>query len=297
MNQSNHTRSLINNMVGAMRKESKPRINIVDAQRLSNDGYARITASVSHMGDSRADHGLVMASLSETLGAKLRPVAGSFHVLASNKVGDTITGIISANPETVAYDAAEASSFKAVAGNMFMDEEEQLWALRKTEAGDLLVKSRGKDDADIIADLMTSLSSANVGTMAYESVASANKDIGVRSGLQGGDFITFVNPQTETVEFGAVVAGTVDENGRDLGDIAVQTSEASGGPVTIDRNMALGKFDEVEYSDDGLAGTEEATAANAHSLEHIAAYYKRVFQRDPAYFEKFMERWMNHAFS
>ena len=296
MSTLNHTRSLINNMVGTMRKENKPRINIVDAQRLSNEGYARITASVTHVGGSRANHELVMESLSHSLGAKLRPVLGSFHVLASNKVGDTITGIISANPETVAYDEAVANNFKAVAGNMFMDEEEQLWALRKTEAGDLLVKSRGKDDADVIADLMTSLSSADVGTMAYESVASAKKDISARAGLEGGDFITFVNPETESVEFGAVVAHVCDDRGQDMGQIAVQSAEASAAPVTIDRGMALGKFNDVDYSDDGLVD-ENTVEANAHSLDEIAAYYQRVFQRDPSYFEKFMERWMNHAFS
>lgn len=296
MSQMNHTRSLIDNMVGNMRKESKPRINIVDAERLANDGYARITASVTHVGGSRANHELVMESLSGALGAKLRPVLGSFHVLASNKVGDTITGIISANPETVAYDEATASDFKAVAGNMFMDEEEQLWALRKTEAGDLLVKSRGKDDADVISDLMSSLSSADVGTMAYESIASAKKDIGVRSSLEGGDFITFVNPNTESVEFGAIVANVCDDNGSDLGRLAVQSAEASAEPVIIDRGLALGKFDDVDYADDGLID-ENVVEANAHSLDEIAAYYQRVFQRDPSYFEKFMERWMNHAFS
>jgi hypothetical protein len=295
MSTLNHSRSVIDGMVTTMQKTRKPRINIVDVQRLENEGFARVTASVTHTTASRADHQLALDALGETMGSRMRPVEGSFHVISSNSIGDTITGVITSNPDTIAYDEAVASSFKAVAGNMFMDEEEQLWALRKTEAGDLLVKSRGKEDADVIADLMTSLSSSDVGTMAYESVSSAQRDAGVRLGLQGGDFITYVNPNTEQVDFGAVVASAFDDHGRNLGKIAVQSVEASSDPVIIDRGMALGQFEDVDFNDEGLVDDNQVEAS-AKSLDMIAAYYQKVFQRDPAYFEKFMERWMNHSF-
>lgn len=295
MTTSNHSRTVVNGMLSQIHKEAKPRVNVSDVQRLFNDGYARVIASVTHTTASRENHELVLESLSAAIGSKMRPIEGSFQVLSSNKVGDVITGIITANPETVAYDEAVASNFKAVAGNMFMDDEENMWALRKTEAGDLLVKSRGADDADVISDLMTSLSSAGVGSMSFEAKAQVQRENGVRSELQGGDFITFVNPQTETVEFGAVVASAFDDNGRQLGTMAVQSS-AGGETVILDRNMALAKFADVDYNDEGLVD-EQTVEANAHSLEEISAYYQRVFQRDPSYFEKFMERWMNHVFA
>jgi len=280
-------------MVSELNRSKKPRINIVDVQRTANEGYARITASVTHTTASRNDHDLVMQAISDVAGAKVRPVEGSFHALASSDVGDTITGIVTSNPETVAYDEAD-SQFKAVSSNMFMDEEEQLWALRTTEAGDLLVKSRGKEDADIIADLMTSLSSSDVGTLAFEATASANRDKGVRNSVEGGDFLSFVNPQTEQVEFGAVVASVLDYNGSEMNQLVVQSSNGSS-PVQIDRALALGVFDDVDYDDSGLID-ENSVEASAHTLDFIASYYQKVFQRDPSYFDKFMERWMNHKF-
>jgi len=295
MSTLSHSRSVVDSMVTSMRKDRKPRINIVDVQRLENEGFARVTASVTHTTESRANHSLALAALGEAMGLRMRTVEGSFHIIASNSVGDTVTGIITSNPDTLAYDEVTASSFKAVAGNMFMDEDEQLWALRKTEAGDLLVKSRGKEDADVIADLMSSLSSSDVGTLAFESVASARRDAGVRLGLQGGDFITYVNPNTETVEFGAIVACAFDEQDRDLGKLAVLSSAGDSEPVMIDRGMTLGQFNDVDFNDEGLID-ENQVEASAKSLDSIAAYYQKVFQRDPAYFEKFMERWMNHSF-
>lgn len=292
---SSHSRSVVNGLVSELNRTKQPRINIVDVQRTSNEGYARITASVAHTSASRNDHSLVMKALSDLAGSKVRPVEGSFHALASSSVGDTITGIVTSNPETVAYDDAD-TQFKAVAGNMFMDEEEQLWALRTTEAGDLLVKSRGKEDADIISDLMSSLSSSDVGTLAFEATASSNRDVGVRNSIEGGDFISFVNPQTEQVEFGAVVASVLNNQGSELNQLIVQASDSTKQPVQIDRALALGVFDDVEYNDEGLVD-ENTVEASAHTLDFIASYYQRVFQRDPSYFEKFMSRWMNHAFS
>tara|TARA_B100000700_G_scaffold88627_1_gene99977 strand:- start:95745 stop:96635 length:891 start_codon:yes stop_codon:yes gene_type:complete len=295
MSSMNHSRSVVDSMVSDLRKARKPHINIVDIARTSNEGFARVTASVTHTSASRQDHSQVLSALSEKLGAKVRPIEGSFHAVAGNSVGDTISGIVTSNPEVVAYDENIAEGFKAIAGNMFMDDEEQLWALRKTEAGDLLVKSRGKEDADIISDLMTSLSSADVGTMAFEAQASAQRDEGIRCGLQGGDFITFVNPETEDVQFGAVVASVCDDTGRETGNVVVQSVEASSKPVMIDRQMTLGKFDDVDFDDTGLVD-DNVAEASAHTLDFIASYYQRLFQRDPSYYEKFMERWMAHTF-
>lgn len=292
---SSHSRTIVNGLVSELSRTKQPRVNIVDVSRTSNEGFARITASVTHTSASRKDPGLVMQALSTLAGSKVRPVAGSFLTLASSNVGDTITGIVTSNPETVAYDEAD-TQFKAVAGNMFMDDEEQLWALRTTEAGGLLVKSRGKEDADIIADLMTSLSSSGIGTLAFEATASAHRDTGVRNSIEGGDFVSFVNPKTEQVEFGAVVASVLNDKGGEMNQLVVQSSDASSSPVQIDRALALGVFDDVEYNDEGLVD-ENTVEASAHTLDFIASYYQRVFQRDPSYFEKFMSRWMNHAFS
>lgn len=292
MSTLNHSRSVVDKMLSTMENRGKPTVNIVKVERCENEGFARVTASVVHTAASRANPSSVLQALGAKFNNKIRPIQHSFHSLASSSVGETITGIISANPETHVYDAKD-TKFKAVAGNMFMDEEDQLWSLRKTEAGGVLIKSRSKDDADIISELMTGLSSSGVGSLAFEATASSAQDEGVRSSLEGGDFITFVNPQSEQVEFGAVLASVFDDRGTDLRQLVVQPVEASAAPVKIDRAMALGVFDDV----DDLGDDVQTAEASAHTLEYIASYYQRMFQRDPSYFEKFMERWVNHVFS
>lgn len=295
MHQYKHTRQSIDKLVTEMHSTKKPHVAVTDVTPLANSGFARVTASVTHTGDSRENPQQVIEALSAAIGSKMRPIAESFMCVASNKIGVTITGILSANPETVAYEEGMAG-YKAVAGNMFMDEEEDLWALRTTEAGSLLVKSRSKGDADVIADLMQSLSSSAVGTMGFEARAYVEREHKARASIAGGDFITFVNPRTEQVEFGAAVASVANEDGTDSGTLCVVACSEDSEPVSIDRGLILAKFDDVEYNDDGLVN-EQTVEAAAHSLEEIAAYYKQVFQRDLSYFEEFMARWRKHAFA
>jgi hypothetical protein len=290
-----HTRSSVDAMIGELHKNAKPEIKIVGIEAMSNEGYARVTASVAHQGKSREDHSLVISALTTKFGNKVRAVDGSFHVLASDKGSDTFTGIVSCNPESVAYDE-DLKGYRALSGNMFMDDDEMLWSLQKTESGDILIKSRGRDDADVMSELMSSLSSAVIGTSAFESVSSSKADACVRNGVVGGDFVIFVDPNTEQVKFGSVIASVEQEDGSGAGLCVLASDEGSKSAI-IDRGMVLSSFEDVDFSDEGLVGEEEAVAANGHSLDEIEAYYSRVFQRDPAYFEKFMARWKSHVFA
>lgn len=295
MSTLNHSRSVIDNLVTGIKKDKRVRVNLVDVDRSKNEGYARIIASVVHTSESRKNPKLVLESLSALCKNNVLPVENSFAVISSNKVGDVITGIVSANPQTIAFDESVSSSFRSLSGNMFMDEEENLWALRKTEAGEILVKSRGKDDFDVIGDLLSSLSSSNVGSMAYEATASLQKDINFRDSLNGGDFVLFVNPETDSVEVGAVVASVFDDLGKSTGQIAViSANEDRDDTVIIDRNLVVCGFD-ADIDDEGLV--DNASLSGEHTLDSIAAFYRQVFSRDPKYFEEFMSRWTQHNFA
>ena len=291
-------RNRISGMVKDMRSRTEPRVNIIGLTKTHNEGFARVVASVTHTAESRKDHNHVINAINHKLGNRVRPVEGSFYSLANNQVGETIAGIITANPEMVSVDD-EVSGYKAVAGNMFMDDEEELWTLRKTEAGKLLVKSRGKEDADVIQDLMSSLSSSEVGTMGFEARSSVSRDENVRQEIDSADFITFVNPDSESVEFGAVGASVYNEDGTDSGLLAVVSSQETGAKYHfVDRQMVLAKFADAELGDDAENEYENVVESSGGlTIEQIAAYYQKMFQRDPSYFNKFWERWMNHNFA
>ena len=285
----NASRMAIDNMITEM-ESRKPTVNVVGIDKMDNSGsYVRVTASVTKTSAMKA--GDIPALIASTLNSKLRPVAQSFQVVASNAVGDVITGIFSLNPESIAYDE-DMEGFKAVSGNMFMDDEEGLWVLRKTEGGKILVKSTGMEDADIIDGLMPAIASSGIGTMAFEATASIAKDSSVRSCIEGGDFVTFVNPDTETVEFGAVVASVEYDNGDQTARLVVQSSVEGADEVMVDRGMVISQIENVDIGD-----MEISESGAAKSLAEIAAYYKQMFVRDPAYYEKFMQRFQSVVFA
>ena len=286
------TRKCIDDMVAALLNDRKPSVNLINVERMLNEGFMRVTASVTHVGNSRTDKSVVMRALTEAVNNKLRPVDSSFTVVSSSSVSDTIIGIMTTNPETIAYTAG-MEGFKVMAGNMFMDEEENFWQLQKTEAGNLLVKSRVSADDDIMNELMSACASGD--RYNQEALNAVRRSDAVRNSLTGGDFITFVDPTSETVRFGAVIAGVYDAEENATNAIVVVAFSEGAEHVIIDRGMALAQVDGV---DEGESEDVDQTAtANVHSVEEIAAYYQRVFQRNPAYFAAFMERWNSHVFA
>lgn len=291
MSKQNSARLAVDTLVQEMSKTHKPTINVLSIDKMDNEGsYVRVTASVTNTISTSKDPKSVPKLIADHLGAKLRPVMGSFFALSSSEVGRTITGIFTLNPQTVAYEK-DMDGFKAVSGNMFMDEEEGLWVLRKTDSGSILVKSTGMEDADIIADLMPSVASAGIGSLGYEATASMSKESAVRSSIEGGDFVAFVNPTTECVEFGAVVASVETADGQLTKRLVVQANADDADCQTIDRGMVVLKFDDVDIGD------LEVSESSAKSLAEIAAYYKQVFIRDPAYYEKFLARLQSYVFA
>lgn len=282
----------MNNLVADLGRSKSANVIVQSAEEL-NDGFARVIATVAHVNGSRGTKASLMDALRAKFDNKLFPVENSFSVLSSNPVSDTVTGILSVAPQAVSY-TEDLQGFKILAGNMFMDEEENLWALRKTEAGDILVKSFGKDDAEVVSGLLNSVSSSYSG--AYESVASVQNTNNMLNSICGGDYVTYVEPHSSKVSFGAVVASVDNADGTDSGKLYV--ADIDCGPAQfVDRRMVLASWDGVEVEDDVDANSEVATSsANAKSPEEIAAYYQKVFQRNDGYFQKFMERWKSHSF-
>ena len=287
----------VDNMVREMSKDHKSKVNVVGIDSMESEGsYVRVTAFVSNSANTEKNHNVVPLLISNALDSRLHHVPQSFQVLAASEVGRTVTGIFSLNPETVAYEE-DMDGFKAVSGNMFMDDEEGLWVLRKTDAGKILVKSTGMEDADIIADLMPAVASASgtattVGSQTFEATASMNSDNSIRSRLEGGDFVTFVNPKSEAVEFGVIVASVSRENGTNTKQIVIQSSDAEEDYTITDRGMVIAKIEGVDVGDMGVI-----ESAAQKSLDEIAAYYKQMFIRDPNYYEQFMARFQSRIFA
>lgn len=289
-----NARSAVDNLVADLKKEQTASVIVQSAEEL-NDGFARVVATVTHANGSRTSKPAMIEALRKKFDNKLFPVEGSFRSLSSNPISDTVVGILSVAPQAISY-TENMDGFKILAGNMFMDEEEHLWALKKTEAGEILVKSFGKDDAEVVSGLLESVCSSGFAA-AYESTSAVQQTDAMLREIQGGDFITYVDPHSGQVSFGAVVATVHNENGDDTGNLYVADKDAGPAQV-LNRKMVLASWDAngIELPEVDM-GQEIAThEATAKSAEEIAAYYQKVFQKDPSYFQKFMERWNSHAF-
>lgn len=287
-----NARSAVDDMVSLLKKDKKAGIVIQRAQELDN-GFAQIVATVIHANGSKTNKAAVSEALREKLDNRLFPVENSFDVLSSNPVSDTIIGICSVNPQAVAY-SENMQGFRILAGNMFMDEEESLWALRKTEAGEILVKSFGKDDAEIVSGILESVSCSDF-TGSYESRSALEHVRTMHDRAEGGDFISYVNPNNGKVSFGAIVASVTNEDGSDTGKLYV--ADINGDPAQfVKRGMVLCSWTNLDIPEISTDNEFASAEANAKSPEEIASYYQKMFARSPEYFAKFMELWNNTSF-
>lgn len=268
-------------------------ITLLEVTPLKNEGFLRVTASVV-----KRDN-IDSSALSAALDNKARVLEDTFSVVCSNSITDTISGIVSINPEIIFFDESVASEFKAVSSNMFIDTEEQIWSLKKTDNGKFLVKSMLSEDHDVLSDLMKSVSSAahHSGTPEFVTLASANRELRTSyASIEGGDMVLFVNPNTSELCPGVVCSSVENADGTDAGLAVV--SATCDEPIIIDRAMVTASLDSDEFEgtdfDDGDDFFSES--GDQPSLEAIFSYYKKVYSRSEAFFEKFKSLWEQHRF-
>lgn len=285
-----NTTNFAKNVNAALSKLDNRVVKIDDITKTTNTGFARIVATVPNtLAKSAAD---TISALEKHFGNKMRAVNNTFTVTASTAATTTVSGIMTANIEAVAY-TPEMKGFRSVSGNMFLDEEDSAWSLKTTSSGQVLIRARTQKDTEIIDEMMTSVSSSAVGTSSYEGLKRVNMDDNVRNHLSGNDFVVFVNPTTAEVTFGAVACAIVDGNeSQELCVIAAGDDDYT----KIDRRMVLSVVEASEIEVDDSEVYQESTSSSGHSLDEIINYYRQVFQRNLGYFDKFISRWKQHAF-
>lgn len=272
-------------------KKALPPVAIRDFTMLSSN-CARIVAEVS--GDDRDNDELVSQAVHAALESKLKAVAGSFVCLASNANTNYITGIVADVPDIRAI-TDETEEYSSLSGNIYKDKENKLWRLQKSDAGKLMVSCNTDEYADELETLIKSCSSATpIGSVnAYAGTNERNQESyhAMQAGVEGGDYLSFVNPETAQLEFGVALAGVINEDGSSCGQVVVLPygSESS---VTINRELIVETNDVTEDPEDNVL---ESTSG-AVNIERLLDYYRSVFRRRPAYFAEFEARVRSHKF-
>jgi hypothetical protein len=262
-------------------KSEATEVNIREAYQV-DDRFMRIIATAS----VAATKEQVFAGIKKQF-AHITPVVGSFVSLASDARTHIFEGIVGVVAERIVLTDENRGAYKAVAANMFMDDTECLWALRKTATGEVLVKSAVADDHLVMQQLLACASvdhndfvNANVGADTAQA----------RATVTGGDLITYISQQSCDLNVGIAVASIDNEDGSPTTDI--QVVRPNGQQETLHRDMIVIAAADHEIEAD--AEDEIATAATPN-IDQISAYYARVFARRPAYYEKFMERVRAHV--
>ena len=279
----------------------KPTVNIASFD-LAGPGMARVTCSVSHAGDSREDHSLVMDELRARFGGKMEAVAGSFRSLDSGPFQEQITGIVAVVREAMHATPENLKGFKSVSSNMFMDEEEHMWVVRHSAAGDLVVKTTGIDDDMSLVNL---LNQACAGATSLSSLQDHRRMVATASAIgdavEGGAFVSYVD-HNNTIAHGYVVATAFDEANPDVLQAIVlpavgDEKEAVINVKAVTEIHPQDSFPVVQVSEQEVVDNALAAARGTTSLQTLLDFYKRVYSRSPKFYAEFARRLKQHAFA
>lgn len=217
------------------------------------------------------------------------PIHGSFVSLACEPTLHHFEGIVGVVSERVVVNDQNRDNYKAVAANMYMAQDESLWTLRKTAAGEVMVKSVCADDALVMQQLLACAT--------HDHNDFNNKNLHLKSSqdramVDGGDLITYVSQQTADLQVGIACASIDHEDGSPTPEIFVV--RPNGQTETVHREMIVVTAGAVEL--DETESKDSVAVASAADTDRFASFYSRVFARRPAYFEDFMARVRSYVF-
>lgn len=275
-----------NNVTAAIRTVRKggPELNLRRATACAGNKFARITGTILATA-SATD----IAAAVRKLNGKLSPIEGTFVTVASDGTTKTIEGVVGLLQERIVLSDENRAQFESIASNMYLDSEERLWSAKKTDAGEILIKSHAGDDLEVMKGLMQCVASST--TWEREtSVATANLGT-ARNEVEGGDLITYVNHDGR-VTMGFALASVYETEESTASVLLVVDREND--MEQIDRNLVVACVKAADIEADETAEFE-AVAAGSLSIERIREYYRKMFIRRPEYFEKFWARFTSHV--
>lgn len=273
--------------------EKRPTIKVL-GYALAGEGLARITVEIAHNRSSREDHALAMQSISHVFENRLSPVAGSFRSIDKAPYTERVVGVVRINTQAIPLEAAK--NMRSMSSNIFMDDEDKMWVLRKTEAGDILVKNTGIEDHESLRSLMDVVCSSGY-SLSSEFARSESKVDTMQANVHGGDYVQYVSVASAETKFGYVVA---EADGEKL-IVLPQDGTADEGEV-VERAAVVDKYDTEDAPEPEMSQQEQMDQAVSISrgivdLSQLLSFYKKVFARSGKYYEEFAKRIRGHAFA
>lgn len=272
-------------------KTDEPTIELKSYSAAGAD-LARVIIDVTHTTQSRNNPQLVMNALSKKLDGRFQAIAGSFDLVDSGAYTDRITGIVGRTREIVAVSEDNLKGFRALSSNMFMDDEKEMWTMKKTEAGDVLIKTSAEDDLSLLNLLEATASSGYRSAPEYAKLSAMCGALA--SKVQGGNFVSYVDLNNRITQ-GFVIATTDSETALVLPQGADEPDEVKLDAVTDIHDAA--EMPEVTMSAEEIVEQEVAVSSGRVDVNAIVAYYKRIYNMNPKFFAEWEKRIRSHQFA
>jgi hypothetical protein len=289
---SNRHQTSVSSVVEAHSRDKCPTISVL-GYALAGEGLARVVVEVAHTRHSREDHNLVSQSMDRIFDNKLTAVCGSFKSIDKAPYTERLAGIVRVN--TQAVPAQGAQGFRSVSSNIFMDDEDKMWVLRKTEAGDILVKSTGIEDHASLRGLLDVVCSSGH-SLSSEFRRAEQSISAMQQSVSGGDFVQYVSQHGNETKFGYVVASTDDGKLIVLpSDGTVEEGEVVE-PAAIVSVEDTAEAPEPEMSEQEQMDQAVSVSRGVIDLSTLLDYYKKVFARSGTYYQEFAKRVRAHSF-
>lgn len=288
MKNAKHDRS-IQAAVGAL-KSDEPTVELKSFSS-AGTGLARVIVDVTHTAKSRTDASLVARAISRKLEGRFEAVAGSFVKIASGSFTDRLTGVVGKVREIVAVSEEAMKGFRAVASNMFMDEETDMWALKRTEAGDVLIRTSAEDDLSLLNLLEATASAGHRSSPEFATLSAMCSALADR--VEGGDYVSYVDLGNRIVS-GFVVATTDEGEALVLPEGAEEPDVIKLEAITESHETA--SFPEPVLTTEEAVDQEVALSSGNVDIPAMLAYYKRVYGHDPKFFAELSKRIKSHTY-
>jgi hypothetical protein len=272
----------INNLVNDVRSDAP----IVEIQHyaLAGSGLARVIAKVVHTAASRANPKLVYDAIRAKFDNRMMAVAGSMHVEDKGPVSETISAVLATVRESFAVnEGQQLNGFKAIASNMFLDDEDKMWTLNKTESGSLMVRSTGIDDDQSLLGMLHAVASSAASSSESKRLAAVASSL--RNSLEGGQYVSFVNNNNQ-MQRGFIVATAMDD---DNAVVVLPFGETEAQQISKSAITDIHNTDQVQFPEipeDEKIQVAVAASSGRLDIETIIDYYRRVYGHNEEYFAK-----------
>jgi hypothetical protein len=298
--------------IGARMAARSPSVaaNITDF-RMVTPTLAKVVATFNTV---KATPEVLAEAVGRAMNYAATPVAHSWREL-STYGQPAMVGFVSVNRETRAYDGTAEKAMTVLSSNMLMDaKDDSLWEIRQDgSGGKMLCRQAG----DSLQQLME--------TAKVRQPRSPKLD-NMLAGVDTGNFISYVDPVSEEIAHGYVLAtdleiapqpagglnldptdrlnavevlpldqGQMPDNSSDEsvgeGNRIAQRMRDENAPVTIPCSVIIESA--ALNGDDRF--TEVAAPANMMNKQSLLDYYKRNYVHAPEYYGKLVDIINNHA--